>query len=175
MTDRRRVLAEALASGEVTRIAVEDPQRGGAASTLWYALASDVPLLTAAARRRSPSRGTTMLAPFDSFLWHRERTARLFGFDYRIEVYTPGPKRIHGYYVMPILHDGQLIGRLDAKVHRQERRLEAKRIGFDRGAPLAGRLRRGRRGDARSRRPTGPGGTTGARPRQGPSDCAGDW
>ena len=72
-----------------------------------------------------------MLAPFDSFLWHRERTARLFGFDYRIEVYTPGHKRVHGYYVLPILHDGQLIGRLDAKVHRDRGVLEVKRVFFE--------------------------------------------
>jgi uncharacterized protein len=131
MTDRRRVLAEALASGEVVRIAVEDERGAASGKSVWYALASDLPLLAAAARRRAPSRGTTMLAPFDSFLWHRERTAQLFGFDYRIEVYTPGHKRVHGYYVMPILHDGQLIGRVDAKTHRAERRLEAKRIGFE--------------------------------------------
>jgi uncharacterized protein YcaQ len=131
MTDRRRVLGELIASGDVVRIAVKDARDAGASEAAWYALASDLPLLTAAARRRVPSRGTTMLAPFDSFLWHRDRTARLFGFDYRIEVYTPGHKRVHGYYVMPILHDGQLIGRLDAKTHRAEGRLEAKRIHFE--------------------------------------------
>jgi uncharacterized protein YcaQ len=131
MTDRRRVLGEMLASGEVVRIAVENARATAAKDAAWYALASDLPHLAAAARRRAPSRGTTMLAPFDSFLWHRERTARLFGFDYRIEVYTPGHKRVHGYYVMPIFHDGQLIGRLDAKTHRAERRLEAKRIFFE--------------------------------------------
>ena len=80
-----------------------------------------------------------MLAPFDSFLWHRDRTARLFGFDYRIEVYTPGHERVHGYYVMPILHDGQLIGRLDAKTHRAERRLEAKLVTFERWFAGGGR------------------------------------
>jgi uncharacterized protein YcaQ len=131
MTERRRVLGEMLASGEVVRIAVENAQGTAAGETAWYALASDLPLLAAATRRRAPSRGTTVLAPFDSFLWHRERTARLFGFDYRIEVYTPGHKRVHGYYVMPIFHDGQLIGRFDAKVHRSEARLEAKRIHFE--------------------------------------------
>jgi len=131
MMDRRRVLGEMVASGDVARIAVEDARGEKAGEPAWYALATDLPLLTAAARRRAPSKGTTMLAPFDSFLWHRERTARLFGFDYRIEVYTPGHKRVHGYYVMPILHDGQLIGRLDAKTFRAERRLEAKRIHFE--------------------------------------------
>ena len=81
-----------------------------------------------AGRRRQGPRGTTLLAPFDSFLWHRERTRRLFGFDYRIEVYTPGHKRVHGYYTLPIFHDGQLIGRLDPKTHREERRLEARHV-----------------------------------------------
>ena len=131
MMDRRRVLGELIASGDVVRIAVENAQGAVGGEPAWYALAGDLPLLAAASRRRAPSRGTTMLAPFDSFLWHRDRTARLFGFDYRIEVYTPGHKRVHGYYVLPILHDGQLIGRLDAKTHRAEGRLEAKRIHFE--------------------------------------------
>ena len=86
----------------------------------WFALTEDLPALARAARRRSGplSRGTTFLAPFDSFLWHRARTRKLFGFDYTIEVYVPGHKRVHGYYSLPILHDGRLIGRLDAKNHR---------------------------------------------------------
>jgi hypothetical protein len=56
----------------------------------------------------------------------------LFGFDYRIEVYTPGHKRTFGYYTLPIFHDGQLIGRLDAKTHRAERRLEVRSVHFER-------------------------------------------
>ena len=57
-----------------------------------------------------------------------ERVARLFGFDYRIEVYTPGDKRVHGYYTLPALHDGHLIGRVDAKAYRSERRLEIRHV-----------------------------------------------
>ena len=131
--ERRRALDGLKRSGEVVGIAVE----GDAAP--WFALAADLPALDAAARRRNPARGTTLLSPFDSFLWHRERTKRLFGFDYRIEVYTPGHKRVHGYYALPIFHDGQLIGRLDAKTHRVERRLEVRRVHFEpwlvKGAP----------------------------------------
>jgi uncharacterized protein YcaQ len=135
--ERSRWLARLFETGEVCAIEVEEP--GEAPPTRWYALAEDVPALAAAARRRRASEGTTLLSPFDSFLWHRERTHRLFGFRYTIEVYTPGHKRTHGYYSLPILHDGQLIGRVDPKAHRAERRLEIKAVHFEpwfaRGAP----------------------------------------
>ena len=131
VSERRHVLTEMLASGQVVEIAVENPQGSARAATSWYALARDVPALSKAASRRVPSQGTTVLTPFDSFLWHRERTRRLFGLDYKIEVYTPGHKRVHGYYVLPILCDGQLIGRLDAKTHRAAGVLEVKRVHFE--------------------------------------------
>lgn len=121
--ERRAVLDALRRSGEVVEVAVEG-QRGP-----WLARAADVPALERAARRRTPaSRGTTFLAPFDSLLWHRERVRALFGFDYRIEVYTPGHKRVHGYYSLPILHEGALVGRLDAKNHREARRLEVRHV-----------------------------------------------
>jgi uncharacterized protein YcaQ len=123
---RRGVLRAMIAEGLVTEIAVEG--RG----ERWLALTRDLPALRRAGRRRTPSAGTTLLAPFDSLLWHRDRVSRLFGFDYRIEVYTPGPKRVHGYYTLPILHDGHLVGRLDAKNHRETRRLEVRHVHFER-------------------------------------------
>jgi uncharacterized protein len=122
---RRRALRAMLERGEVTEVEVE-----GAAGR-WLALTRDLPALARAGRATSLSTGTTFLAPFDSLLWHRNRVARLFGFDYRIEVYTPGPKRVHGYYTLPILHQGHLIGRVDAKTHRAERRLEVRRVHFE--------------------------------------------
>jgi len=78
-----------------------------------------------------PPPATTILSPFDSLLWYRERVQRLFGFDYKIQVYVPVAQRRHGYYLMPIYHDGQLIGRLDAKAHRDQRWLEVKRVTFE--------------------------------------------
>ena len=123
---RRAALRAMVAEGLVTEISVEG-HRG-----LWLVLTRDLPALRRAGRRRAVSDGTTLLAPFDSLLWHRDRVSRLFGFDYRIEVYTPAPKRVHGYYTLPILHHGHLVGRLDAKVHRAARRLEVRHVHFER-------------------------------------------
>jgi uncharacterized protein len=125
--ERRRWLTRLVETGEVREIAVGSP----ASRARWYALAEDMPALATAARRRVASEGSTLLSPFDSFLWYRERTHRLFGFEYRIEVYTPGHRRTHGYYTLPIFHDGQLIGRVDPKVHRAEGRLEIKHVHFE--------------------------------------------
>jgi uncharacterized protein YcaQ len=122
---RRAALAAMLTRGEVQEVAVEGSR------VRWLTLTCDVAALARAARNRIPSRGTTLLAPFDSLLWYRERVARLFGFNYRIEVYTPGDQRVHGYYTLPILHDGALIGRVDAKTHRAERRLEVRHVHFE--------------------------------------------
>ncbi len=135
---RRRALRAMLERGEVTEIEVEG------APGRWLALTRDLAALARAERAASPSAGTTFLSPFDSLLWHRDRAARLFGFDYRIEVYTPGPKRVHGYYTLPILHHGHLIGRVDAKTHRAERRLEVRHVHFEPWFAAAGASPAGR-------------------------------
>lgn len=126
---QKKMLAAALADGEVVEITVEEDR------ARWFALADDLFALDRAAARRRQRQGTTFLAPFDSLLWHRARTHRLFGFDYRIEVYTPAPKRRFGYYTLPILSDGRLVGRVDAKHHRDERRLALRHVAFE--TPLA--------------------------------------
>jgi uncharacterized protein len=92
---------------------------------------------------------TTLLSPFDPVVWDRARALELFGFEYRIEVYTPAARRRYGYYSLPILHHGALVGRLDAKAHRKGGVFEVKAVHLEPGvsmvedlvAGLAGALR----------------------------------
>lgn len=74
-----------------------------------------------------------LLCPFDPILRDRARCLRRFGFDYRFEAFTPAPKRLYGYYVLPILESERLVGRLDAKVHRREGLLEVRGLWWEPG------------------------------------------
>jgi uncharacterized protein YcaQ len=98
-----------------------------------YIHPGNLPLAQAAADGAIESTVTTLLSPFDPVVWDRRRALELFGFDYRIECYTPAPKRRYGYFTLPILHRGALIGRLDPKAHRKDGIFEVKALYIEPG------------------------------------------
>jgi uncharacterized protein YcaQ len=80
---------------------------------------------------------TTLLSPFDPLVWDRKRALELFDFDYKIECYTPAAKRRYGYFTLPILYRGKLIGRLDPKAHRAQGMLEVKALHMEPGIRIS--------------------------------------
>ncbi|CAH2784543.1 MAG: Putative cytoplasmic protein clustered with trehalase [uncultured Paraburkholderia sp.] len=104
------------------------------------------PLLDDAVSGKLASTVTTVLSPFDPVVWDRKRAAALFDFDYAIECYTPAAKRKYGYFVLPLLSRGRLVGRVDAKAHSTQGVFELKSVHMEAGvrasARLAGDLRR---------------------------------
>jgi uncharacterized protein YcaQ len=114
-------------SGELVR----QPVRGWAESG--YVHRDHAALLEQARNGRLRATHTTLLSPFDPVVWDRERASTMFGFDYTIECYTPQPKRRYGYFVLPILRRGRLVGRLDAKAHREAGTFEVKKLFLEPG------------------------------------------
>lgn len=94
--------------------------------SLAYVHSDHAELLQKACQGRLRATHTALLSPFDPLVWDRARLREMFAFDYSIECYLPAAKRKYGYYVLPVLHRGRLIGRLDAKAHRAEGVFEVK-------------------------------------------------
>ncbi|HEV7361895.1 MAG TPA: crosslink repair DNA glycosylase YcaQ family protein [Mycobacterium sp.] len=97
-------IAELVAAGEIEAVSVD-----GWSAPAYLTAGRSVPRL---------DRGTALLCPFDPLIFFRPRVERLFNFHYRIEIYTPAAKRQYGYYVWPLLVDGQLMARVDLKADR---------------------------------------------------------
>lgn len=85
-------------------------------------------LIDRASRGELRATHTCLLSPFDPVVWDRKRALDFFDFDYRLECYTPEAKRQYGYFTLPILRRGKLIGRVDAKAHRKEGVMEIKSL-----------------------------------------------
>jgi uncharacterized protein YcaQ len=132
--DLRAVLAELVAAGDIVKVQVAGEGRAWAGD--WYVAAADLPLLDALAGGDAAwEPRTTLLSPFDNLICDRKRTALLFDFDYRIEIYTPKEKRRWGYYVLPILHGDRLIGRIDPSMDRARALLTINAVHAEPGAP----------------------------------------
>ncbi|HHS9738576.1 TPA: winged helix-turn-helix domain-containing protein [Raoultella ornithinolytica] len=86
---------------------------------------------------------SAVLSPFDPVVWDRKRAEQLFNFSYRLECYTPAPKRQYGYFVLPLLHQGKLVGRMDSKVHRKTGVLEVFSLWLEEGIRVTSGLEKG--------------------------------
>lgn len=120
---RRKVLSRALKRKEIVQVRVAGLEGQ------FYAKAQHLDMMSTLPE---PS-GTTLICPFDSFLWQRRRAEELLGFRYRIEIYLPPAKREFGYYVLPIMHRGELVGRVDPKMHREDGTLEIRSVYLEHG------------------------------------------
>lgn len=121
-------------TGELTRVQVEGWKNPA------YVHRDHRALLKSAQNDRLKATHSTLLSPFDPLVWDRERALATWHFDYRIECYTPEAKRKYGYFTLPILLNGSLVGRLDAKAHRGINVFELKTIHFESIATLNGAI-----------------------------------
>lgn len=120
----RAQLKQLISDGEVVELKVAG----------WKPPAYALPAALAGSTR-TPKHRPTFLTPFDNLIWSRDRTERLFGFHYRISIYTPAAQRVHGYYVLPLLASGQLGGRADLKLERKEKLLRCRALFFEGASP----------------------------------------
>jgi uncharacterized protein YcaQ len=111
-------LDELLDAGAIQRVTVDGWTHRGESLDAYVVSGAVVPT-------KAP-KVSTILTPFDPITWNRARASRVFGFEYKIEIYTPAAKRVYGYYSLPILMDDALVGRIDLKADRKARTLIVK-------------------------------------------------
>lgn len=128
------VLAELESEGRIARIQIEGGGQDGKRRADWYIHTGDLALLERLLDGEWQPR-TTLLSPFDNLICDRKRTETLFDYSFRTEIYTPKAKRRYGYYVLSILHGDRIIGRLDPKMDRKQKRLVINAVYAEPGAP----------------------------------------
>ena len=109
---------------------------------MWLHRDAQTLLESSPAGRLAASR-SAVLSPFDPVVWDRKRAEQLFSFTYRLECYTPAPKRQYGYFVLPLLHQGRLVGRMDSKMHRKTGVLEIIALWLEEGVKVTSGLEKG--------------------------------
>ncbi len=129
--DLERTLKRLEAESKVERVR---PDGWGNGKDQYYIHKDDLPLLDRIESGRWKPR-TTLLSPFDNLICDRQKTEELFGFNFRIGIYTPKAQRTHGYYVLPILHGDRLIGRVDPVMDRRRQKLVVNAVHAERDAP----------------------------------------
>lgn len=130
--DLQGVLRDLETEGKIQRIEIGEKRR--ALPGDWFIHTDDLPTLDALAKGAWAPR-TTLLSPFDNLICDRARTKLLFDFDYTMEIYVPKEKRKYGYYVLPLLHGDQFIGRIDSIMDRANNRLVVNAVYREKSAP----------------------------------------
>ena len=116
----QRAIAGLVEAGEVVPVEIESIP-----DTIHYVHSSSLATMS---KLRAPAKRVFLLSPFDNLIILRDRLARLFRFEYTLECYVPAPKRVYGYFVLPILYGDEFVGRLDAKAERSSGTLLIRRL-----------------------------------------------
>lgn len=126
-TGLQALVEDLLAEGQLIPVQVDGWEEPG------YVHPDQLSLVESCAKGSLRPSHTSLLSPFDPLISDRDRTREIFDFDYKMESFTPAKDRQYGYFCLPILHEGRLVGRLDPKAHRKQKQMQIKKIYLEPG------------------------------------------